>query len=317
MDVRHFKEKSFMRFKTIAISTFALINILTVANANNHAISHTHQVQKGDNLSSLAQQYLGSATRWREIWAANPNIRNPDQITSGVYISIPSNPSNLTAQSLSSALESYRTAASEFLNSNSIDRFIHNRLLIPQSDLNQQLHIGAIDQSTNSIEIIGSSFASYQHPNYLIIKENQRHSSVSGDIIDARIIGHATSHHQGSLKTLVVNNLVQPLNRDEIAVIPDRRLYFSSNSIQIHSPSMSSTSKVIQVLHNEPSGLFTVIQNSPNQIIQPGGIVRYRNPGTFNNDYDGVLLIISSIQGASYAAVLSARAQPMPTASVF
>ncbi|TVQ72806.1 MAG: LysM peptidoglycan-binding domain-containing protein [Oceanospirillales bacterium] len=306
-----------MRFKSLAICTLALINVLTVVYANNHANSHTHQVQKGDSLSSLAQQYLGSASRWREIWAANPTIRNPDQIIAGTQILIPTTRISSTGQGLTSSLQNYQQAATEFVNSGHVDRFIHHRALIRQSDLNKQLHVSAIDQSTNRMEIIASSIQPQQTNNYLIIRENQSHPSVSGDIIEARIIGHATANHTGGLKTLTVNDLFQPLHRDEIAVIPDQRLHFSSNNVQIHSPNMPSTANVIQVLHNEPSGLFTVIETSANQIIQPGGMVRYRNPGTSAHSYDGVLLVVSSIQGASYAAVLSAKAPPMPTATVF
>lgn len=303
-----------MRFKTLTIFiSLSLFNVLTVAYAN----PLTHQVQKGDTLSSLAQQYLGSASRWREIWAANPTLRNPDQIIAGIQISIPTTRAISTGQGLNPSLDNYGTAASEFINSGHIEQFTDHRVLIRQGDLNQQLHVSAIDQSTDRLEIIASSIQLQQATNYLVIRENQRHPTVSGDIIEARIIGHATTNHTGSLKTLTVNNLAQPLQRDEITVIADYRILFSRNNIQLHSPNMSPTAEIIQVLHNEPNGLYTVIESSVNQTIQPGGIVRYRNPGTSNHSYDGVLLVISSIQGASYAAVLSAKAPPMPTASVF
>ncbi len=50
----------------------------------------THTVVKGDNLSKLAKQYLGSASRWKEIYEANRDIiSDPNRIYVGQTLVIP------------------------------------------------------------------------------------------------------------------------------------------------------------------------------------------------------------------------------------
>ena len=48
-----------------------------------------YTTQKGDTLGTIAQKFLGSSTKWRDIWTANPSITNPDLIRVGQIISIP------------------------------------------------------------------------------------------------------------------------------------------------------------------------------------------------------------------------------------
>jgi len=49
-----------------------------------------HIVRKGESLSTIAQQYLGSASKWRDIVAANAKtIKDPNKIASGTKLIIP------------------------------------------------------------------------------------------------------------------------------------------------------------------------------------------------------------------------------------
>jgi hypothetical protein len=48
-----------------------------------------YTVQRGDTLGTIAQKFLGSSSRWREIWAENPSIRDPNKIIVGQIIKIP------------------------------------------------------------------------------------------------------------------------------------------------------------------------------------------------------------------------------------
>jgi hypothetical protein len=50
--------------------------------------SGNYVVQQGDTLESIAQKFLGSPERWREIVSANPAITNPHFITPGAKIRI-------------------------------------------------------------------------------------------------------------------------------------------------------------------------------------------------------------------------------------
>ena len=49
-----------------------------------------HTVKKGENLSAIAQHYLGKASRYREIFEANkPMLSDPDKIYPGQMLRIP------------------------------------------------------------------------------------------------------------------------------------------------------------------------------------------------------------------------------------
>lgn len=50
--------------------------------------SGNYVVQTGDTLESIAQKFLGSSSRWRELLTANPDITNPHFITPGSRIRI-------------------------------------------------------------------------------------------------------------------------------------------------------------------------------------------------------------------------------------
>jgi nucleoid-associated protein YgaU len=52
----------------------------------------THVVEKGENLSVIAEQELGSANRWREIYELNIDVigSNPDLIQPGQELRLPS-----------------------------------------------------------------------------------------------------------------------------------------------------------------------------------------------------------------------------------
>jgi len=46
-------------------------------------------VQKGDSMSSLAQQRYGNSKAWASIWALNPNIQNPNVLEVGTKLYVP------------------------------------------------------------------------------------------------------------------------------------------------------------------------------------------------------------------------------------
>lgn len=52
----------------------------------------TYTVDSGDNLSAIAQQELGDANRWREIYELNKDVigNNPDLIQPGMELKLPS-----------------------------------------------------------------------------------------------------------------------------------------------------------------------------------------------------------------------------------
>lgn len=57
----------------------------------NVTIENTNRIliNRGDSLWMLAERYLGNGTRWHKILAANPQLKNPDLIRAGEWITLP------------------------------------------------------------------------------------------------------------------------------------------------------------------------------------------------------------------------------------
>ena len=62
------------------------------APAEAEAKAKTYTVDSGDNLSTIAEQELGDANRWREIYELNKDVigENPDLIQPGMELKLPS-----------------------------------------------------------------------------------------------------------------------------------------------------------------------------------------------------------------------------------
>lgn len=305
-----------MKHRVLATSAFLAIALFSFGFSNQtFAQTQMYQVQKGDTLSSLAQTFLGSSNRWREIWAVNPDLRNPNQIKVGTQLIIPSGSTNQHL-SVNSSLEKYRLAALEVLNSGIYQEIVTNRRLINQNDLNQQLHITAIDNS-NNLTLIASSHRPITANHFLILRENQRLQTSSGPIIDARILGDAESSSTSStLLSLTVNSARQPLERSEIIVLADRVSLNTVGDVSIYTPAINRPASVLHTFHNQSSGLVVIIDSGANHTLSTGAVLRYKNPGSAHS-YDGVLVVINGTNGAAYAAVVTATAPPMPTARIF
>lgn len=306
-----------MKHRAVATSVILAIVLCSLGfSTQAHAQSRLHQVEQGDTLSSLAQTFLGSSNRWREIWAANPDLRNPNQIKAGTQLIIHSGIiTQHTSANTHPSLEKYQLAALEVLNSGVYQEIVSNRLLINQKDLNQQLHITAI-HSSDSVTLVASSHKPITANRFLILRENQQLHTSSGLIIDARILGDAeSSNTSNTLMSLTVNSAKQPLNRSEIIVLA-QRMNSNSGDAFIHTPVINAPASVLHTLHNQSAGLVVIVDSGINHTLNTGAVLRYKNPGS-SRPYDGVLVVINGINGAAYAAVVSSKAPPMPTASVF
>ncbi|MBN1572568.1 MAG: LysM peptidoglycan-binding domain-containing protein [Deltaproteobacteria bacterium] len=66
-----------------AIFIFAQDEATTPETTDNENV---YTVKAGDTLSSIAQSYLGSASKWRDLWELNPQIKDPNKLTVGQKI---------------------------------------------------------------------------------------------------------------------------------------------------------------------------------------------------------------------------------------
>ena len=53
------------------------------------AVPATYTVRSGDTLSTIAAQLTGSASAWRALFAANPQLSNPDRVRVGTVLAVP------------------------------------------------------------------------------------------------------------------------------------------------------------------------------------------------------------------------------------
>jgi nucleoid-associated protein YgaU len=70
-------------------SGVATIPSATMTRVDNRVMPETHTVERGDNLWNIAQRYLGDGSRYPEIAALNPVIRNPSLIHPGQILRLP------------------------------------------------------------------------------------------------------------------------------------------------------------------------------------------------------------------------------------
>ena len=71
---------------------FQLASITTVNSTGSQIVSQLleeHTVVYGETLTTIAEDYLGDAARWKEIQALNPEIKDPDRIPEGMVIKLP------------------------------------------------------------------------------------------------------------------------------------------------------------------------------------------------------------------------------------
>ena len=78
-------KKSKKRIVAIILAVVMMVGLLATG-----ASAATHIVEKGDNLSKIAEKYLGSAKKWKEIYEANKDIlSSPNKIYVGQELVIP------------------------------------------------------------------------------------------------------------------------------------------------------------------------------------------------------------------------------------
>lgn len=78
-------KKMAKRGAALMLAVLMLVGLLAMG-----ASAATHTVAPGENLSSLAQQYLGDRTKWREIYELNKDvIKNPNVIYVGQVLNVP------------------------------------------------------------------------------------------------------------------------------------------------------------------------------------------------------------------------------------
>jgi nucleoid-associated protein YgaU len=65
--------------------------VATVPTASTDTSADTYEVQSGDTLLTIAEQYYGDGTQWRRIYDANKDTigSDPDKLKIGMKLKIP------------------------------------------------------------------------------------------------------------------------------------------------------------------------------------------------------------------------------------
>jgi LysM repeat protein len=86
----HFSESwerfLFMSLKKLFFLSLCLLPLAALALSVKPGTPAEYVVQKGDTLSTIAQKFLTNPSQWRDILAANPQIKNPNRIFPGQVI---------------------------------------------------------------------------------------------------------------------------------------------------------------------------------------------------------------------------------------
>ncbi len=74
-----------------AASPSAIVSAPTATATASQAAGESYEVQSGDTLATIAQQFYGDPTQWRRIYDANTDTigSNPDQLKVGMKLTIP------------------------------------------------------------------------------------------------------------------------------------------------------------------------------------------------------------------------------------
>lgn len=137
----------------------------------------TYTVQSGESLSLIAKKFLGDASRWQEIAALNPQIKDPSKIKPGDVINIKSSVPNSSA-SASAVIYKNRYTIKQGDNLSSIAK----KYL---GDANRYDEIVRINPGINPSNLqVGSTISLPDNAQMSAVKENSEKMSI-GDPLNA------------------------------------------------------------------------------------------------------------------------------------
>lgn len=298
-----------------ASSRTSLLLLLAMSAGPNTAHAATYTVKQGDSFSSISASQLNDASRWREIWSLNPQIRTPTQLKAGEQLRLPDNRNTtpLRATNLMpdpvSAPDPIQVMALDLIRGNHIQRLRKDYRLLDNQQLEQlpRIHAYRSEQGGqyiyahrfNDTGMEGRPFGLFRASpepagnNFTELTRIGSADLVLQDGDKARL--KVMENRQGTLD----NILLLPLEPEAINLTPNY-------------PPHATQARILKALYEHVGGYRLILNQGAAAGLQPGHLLRFNKPTDTDSESmaGGWAIVIDTSRDASLALVISARQVP-------
>ena len=280
------------------------------------AAAGTYSVQKGESLSIIAARLLGSADRWRELWALNPQIRTPKQLQPGTRLRLPDTDSRhqpIPAEAHApEAPNAVQLMAQELIRSGHIDRMRADYRLLdtraPESRI--RTYSNGHKDDGEFLHIRGLTGTAPEGTVYGLFKPSPE---AAGDnfVVLTRVGKARLALQQGDKARLRITERRQQA-LPQMQVLPMR---LPPHTIRPRYPATTINARILKALYEQPGGYLLLLDRGNRSGVEPGHLLHYSKPDApaFNASQQqsgGWMLVIDTSDDASLALVLQARQIP-------
>ncbi|MBP0048134.1 LysM peptidoglycan-binding domain-containing protein [Marinobacterium sp. AK62] len=310
-----------MRLKHLwPLSLVAFAGILSAAPAS-------YEVQRGDSLSSIAATHLGSADRWREIWALNPDIRQPEQLAVGMRLKLPTEGEPVKAETAPDAPappeagteierpDPIQVMALDLIRSGHVDRVRRDYRLLDNTPNSIRIH--AVRQEADGLHIYSDDLAgrTLQRREYGVFQQSTE--PVQTQTLELKRVATARPalHRDNLASFLVTASNERP--REDAMLLPLTRAPFR---IQPSYPDQTFNARVAKALYEQPGGFLLVLEQGSDNGLQPGHLLRIEPQNPVRSEHESLIeypsrptgwaMIIDTSTSSSLALVMSAQQVP-------
>lgn len=297
---------------------FGLLLLLISSTLSAEPKTELYTVRPGDTLSHLAEQRLGDGSKWRTLWALNPELTQTDLIRVGQQIklpirqeSTPPRPSTILAPKSAQRVEGglldgQVELVRDALRTGDYLSFLGTYDLIDDTQLQtlRATHPQSREQHSSA------ELHLYQREQSLTSRGQHLH--------EIRRLGQlAAFEHDGRLKL--------PLGtapEHELVIKPLAHHATPSQLIGAIEAPQDISMRVLRTFYNHPSGLYVMLDGGKKQGISEGRIALLYKDGAKPRDYyalnqhtaqpQGTFVVIRSYDQASLALVVSTYNPPAP-----
>ncbi len=306
-------------------SCYAAVLLISLLGTTTASAEQRYVVKRGDSLSSIAAQQLGSASRWREIWALNPSIRRPEQLAVGAALRLPeSGKTTQTTSSNTSAAQAEQRSiesdpayqlALELIKAGRVKLLRQNYRLLDKP--NQSISLHAVRHEPDGLFLYSSQYN--QHTNLAMQYGIYQPSTepVTRSTTELTRIGSAKlALQQGDLAGFKVTaNLSEP--KENSLLLP---LDSYMQELKPHYPARAVSSTITKALYEQSGGYILTLNQGSKHGLEPGHLLQLeqRNPVESENGRSinfpgpstGWALVFETSSNLSLALVLSAQRVP-------
>lgn len=302
----------------------ALTLVMTPAGA---AASSTYTVQQGDSLSSISAQLLGSADRWREIWALNPQIRSPEQLQPGARLRLPTATENalqtehhattlLDQSQNSGSLDPIVVMAEDLLRSGHIDRMRTDYRLLATGapELLIRIHSTRAEADGDYVYIHGLDRVFPEGTLFGLFRPSME--PISETTVELIRTGKARLLLQQDDKARL---RVTESSQEDLHTMLALPLERPPTGFNIGYPDAPINAHVIKALYEQSGGYLLILDQGLGTGLKPGHLLRYSKPDLVASQAapvikarqgGGWMLVIDTSHEMSLALVLQARQIP-------